>query len=268
MEKKLAKVFGRGNIHFSIKLWGILTAHDFYKGNPGLFDPRSDNTYAKGPLLPVGMSIKNEYVRDRGSLSKMDNTDICVSSASPKQFGHFQLKVLLFFCWWFVLFSAATHAQGEAKSPDGFRTLQTVHVVETPVIDGVLDDACWKTVDWQGEFFQLKPSPGEPARAHTRVAVAFDEMHLFVAFRCFNPTGSSANSKITRRDGNLDQDNAVTLYLDTFHSRRDCYYFSTNSIGTQIDGRIGEDGYSNDKNWDCIWRVKTFEDSLGWTAEM
>lgn len=144
----------------------------------------------------------------------------------------------------------------------------TVHAADAPIIDGVLDDACWRNADWKGDFIQLGPSPGEPARARTRVAVAFDEKSLFVAFRCFNPTGSSANSKIIRRDGDMDQDNAVTLYLDTFLTRRDCYYFSTNSLGTQIDGRIGEDGNANDKSWDCTWRVKSLEDSLGWTAEM
>lgn len=178
------------------------------------------------------------------------------------------MKVVVFSGLWLVLLYTAPCAQTESNPPDGVRTIRALQAGEKPVIDGILDDGCWKSAEWQGDFIQLKPSPGDPARAQTRVAVTFDEEHLFVAFRCLNPTGSSANSKITRRDGDLDPDNAVTLYLDTFHSRRDCYYFSINSIGTQIDGRIGEDGHSNDKNWDCTWQVKTVEDSLGWTAEM
>lgn len=178
------------------------------------------------------------------------------------------MKIAAFFCFFLVTIKTVLFAQTENNSSEGLRAIRTVRVGAAPVIDGVLDDACWKNADWQGDFIQLKPSPGDRARAQTRVAVAFDEKRLFVAFRCFNPTGSSANSKITRRDGDMDQDNAVTLYLDTFLTRRDCYYFSTNSIGVQIDGRIGEDGQSNDKNWDCTWQVKSLEDSLGWTAEM
>jgi len=135
-------------------------------------------------------------------------------------------------------------------------------------IDGNLDDEVWQQADWQSDFIQLKPFHGKLARVQTRVAVAFDDTYIYAAFRCFNPTGSSANSRINRRDGNMDMDNAVTLYLDSFHTRRDCYFFSTNSLGTQLDGRIGEDGHSNDKNWDCTWYVKSREDSLGWTAEM
>ncbi|MBN2289599.1 MAG: carbohydrate binding family 9 domain-containing protein, partial [Candidatus Glassbacteria bacterium] len=157
-----------------------------------------------------------------------------------------------------------------AREPDepGLRTIRAARAGQAPEIDGLLDDACWQDADWQGDFIQLKPSPGEPARARTRVAVACDDTHLYVAFRCFNPPENQVNSKINRRDGNMDTDNAVTLYLDSFHTRRDCYYFSTNSLGTQVDGRIGEDGGANDKNWDCTWQVKSREDSLGWTAEM
>jgi hypothetical protein len=162
------------------------------------------------------------------------------------------------------LFSPA----GAEEKLAALHSIQAARVEKPPVIDGLLDDPCWQRADWQGNFIQLRPSPGEPARAETRVAIAFDSEHLFAAFRCFNPKGSNVNSKINRRDGDMDQDNAVTLYLDSFHTRRDCYYFSTNSLGTQVDGRIGEDGDKNDKNWDCTWKVKSREDSLGWTCEM
>ena len=136
-----------------------------------------------------------------------------------------------------------------------------------PNIDGFPDEEFWKSADWQGGFTQLEPSMGQPARATTSVAVACDNSSVYVAFRCLDPTGKAAGSKITRRDGEMDLDNAVTVYLDTFHSRRDCYYFSTNSLGVQLDGRIAEDGKSNDKSWDCNWKVASQEDSLGWTAE-
>ncbi len=119
--------------------------------------------------------------------------------------------------------------------------MTAVRAGAAPVIDGALQDAVWSIAQWQAEFTQLRPAQGQPARAETRVAVAFDDSHIFVAFRCANPAGPASTSKVTRRDGDMDQDNAVTLYLDTFHTRRDCYYFSTNSLGIRVDGRIAED---------------------------
>ena len=148
------------------------------------------------------------------------------------------------------------------------RRIEAYRTENAPVVDGALDDSLWLRTGWQGDFTQLKPEQGAPARARTRVAVAFDNRFIYVAFRCFSPAGPATNSKVTRRDGDMDQDNAVTFYLDTFHTRRDCYYFSTNSLGVRVDGRIAEDGNSNDKSWDCAWQVVSREDSLGWTAEM
>jgi Domain of unknown function (DUF5916) len=168
----------------------------------------------------------------------------------------------------FFLCCGSLFAQAEVQSLAERRVIKAVRAEQAPEIDGVADEPFWQAAQWMGDFIQIKPSMGSPARAATRVAVAFDKSHVYVAFRCLNPTGSSANSKLSSRDDNMDIDNAVTVYFDTFHSRRDCYYFSTNSLGTQVDGRIGEDGRSNDKNWDCTWFVASQENSLGWTCEI
>lgn len=148
------------------------------------------------------------------------------------------------------------------------RRIKAVKAEKPPVIDGLLDDALWQTTDWQSDFYQLNPDLGKPAQATTRVAVAYDDKFIYVACCCSNPTGEAANSRITRRDGNMDLDNAVTFYLDTFRSRRDSYYFSTNSLGTQADGRIGEDGLSIDKTWDGSWTVAAKEGKNRWRAEI
>lgn len=154
----------------------------------------------------------------------------------------------------------------ESSTPP--RQIRALKVDEAPKIDGELNDLLWKQADWQGDMTQLKPAPGQPAQAPARFAIAFNDTHVFVAIHCTNPTGSGANSRITRRDGQMDEDNAVTVYFDTFYTRRDCYFFSTNSLGTQVEGRIGENGRTNYKNWDCNWAVASREVPEGWTAEM
>jgi len=118
----------------------------------------------------------------------------------------------------FIVISDSAAQERQLGDP---RAIKAMEVKDEINLDGLLDEDTWREAEWQGDFVQLKPSPGTPARAETRVAVAFDETHIYAAFRCYNPTGPSANSKITRRDGNMDMDNAVTLYLDSFHTRRD-----------------------------------------------
>ena len=50
MRKILAKELGIGNTDLSIRLWGILTTHEFDMGNPGLIE-RIPRSYAPG--LPL-----------------------------------------------------------------------------------------------------------------------------------------------------------------------------------------------------------------------
>ncbi len=157
---------------------------------------------------------------------------------------------------------------GGVSAQEATRSTAAVQADTAPVIDGVLDDKVWAVAEWQGDFVQLEPSMGAPARAATSFALACDNQYIYAAFRCINPSGQSAGSTVTRRDGDFKIDNSVMLFLDTFASRRDCYYFATNSLGIQVDGRIAEDGKSQDRSWDCQWNVKSREDSLGWSAEM
>jgi hypothetical protein len=59
----------------------------------------------------------------------------------------------------------------------------------------------------------------------------------------------------------------VFIFFDTFHDRRTGYYFITNPLGTQMDGRIQDDGRVTDNNWDAEWAsaVRRLDD--GWSAE-
>ena len=54
--------------------------------------------------------------------------------------------------------------------------------------------------------------------------------------------------------------------LDTFHDRRNAYYFMVNATGAMTDGRVIENR-SAETNWDGIWRARTRIDGQGWTAE-
>jgi len=63
-----------------------------------------------------------------------------------------------------------------------------------------------------------------------------------VAFRAWDPEPITA--QLTQRDADLFLDDAVAVVLDTTFDRRSGYYFITNALGTQADGRIADDGAS------------------------
>ena len=55
-------------------------------------------------------------------------------------------------------------------------------------------------------------------------------------------------------DADLLRDDAVVLVVDSTNDRRSGYYFITNALGTQADGRIADDGRSSEATWDAPWQ--------------
>jgi len=133
-------------------------------------------------------------------------------------------------------------------------------------IDGILSEAAWQAAKPIGELVQREPRPGERPSEPTEVRVAYNDDALFVAVRCLDSQMDRLRSTETRRDTSLLNDDYVQLLLDTYHDRRNAYYFATNPAGVMVDGTISDNNVAN-LNWDGIWMVRARTDKQGWTAE-
>jgi hypothetical protein len=94
----------------------------------------------------------------------------------------------------------------------------------------------------------------------------YDDSHVYIAFRAFD--SSPPTAQLTRRDADLLNDDAFVVVLDTHYDRRSAYYFLTNALGTQTDGRIADDGRTIDDTWDASWLSAAERNELGWTVEI
>jgi hypothetical protein len=155
-------------------------------------------------------------------------------------------------------------ASAAAEQP-GAR-LKAVRAATPPAIDGAVGDAEWQEAAVATGFVQYEPQRGAPAEWHTEVLVLYDARHLYVAARLYDPAPLTA--RLTQRDANLFDDDAFILLLDTYHDRRTAYYFITNPLGTQGDGRITDDGRSSDATWDAAWQAAARPAESGWTVEI
>ena len=133
-------------------------------------------------------------------------------------------------------------------------------------IDGVIDTVEWQAASRGGDFIQFEPNRGDPAVFQTVVFVLYDDDHLYVAFEAHDP--EPLISQMTRRDAQLWNDDSVQIYLDTFHDGRSGYFFMTNILGTQLDGRLTDDGNSNDATWDAPWVSATRQTDYGYSVEV
>ncbi len=94
----------------------------------------------------------------------------------------------------------------------------------------------------------------------------YDAGHLYIAFRCWDDEPVTA--QLTQRDADLTSDDAVAVFLDTYLDRQTAYYFLTNPLGTQMDGRLAEDGRQSDETWDSPWTSAAKRTDYGWSAEL
>ncbi|MFC1563348.1 DUF5916 domain-containing protein [candidate division KSB1 bacterium] len=135
-------------------------------------------------------------------------------------------------------------------------------------IDGVLDESVWQNAAQTTGFYQFQPKHGEPASQRTVVRMVYTNDMLFFGFYCFDTEIDRLSARVTRRDADVEDDDAVGVFLDTFNDDNNAYFFIVNSIGTQKDGRYADNGRTQDDNWDGKWSSAAAVHSDGWSAEI
>ena len=169
-------------------------------------------------------------------------------------------KLLILFLCIPLLFSLLA-GQWKSKEVLGIKTDSPI------VVDGLLDEPIWKSAPEAKNFIQLEPENGKSASERTIVKVLFDDKNVYFGFWCYDSEPEKIVGRMTKRDTDIRSDDSVYVLLDTFHDRRTCYYLNTNLLGTQLDGRISENGRTTNATWDGIWKSAAQRTDFGWTAE-
>jgi hypothetical protein len=141
--------------------------------------------------------------------------------------------------------------------------------IDEPIrINGVLDEAAWKRAPVLSDFVQFQPERGAPASVQTSVRIIYDSTAVYFGFENTDPEMDKIAARISKRDSDLKEDDAVAVWLDTYGDRRASYYFMTNLLGTQCDGRVTDNGLTTDTTWDGVWRSAAHRTETGWSAEI
>jgi hypothetical protein len=134
-----------------------------------------------------------------------------------------------------------------------------------PSIDGRADDAAWRDAAPIAAFRQFDPVEDAEPSMRTEARVVYDEAHLYVFVRAFDPRPDSIIALLSRRDVRTASDQ-IKVMIDSYHDRRTGFEFAVNPAGVKRDYYAYDDG-PEDVSWDAVWDVATRIDSLGWTAE-
>jgi hypothetical protein len=102
-------------------------------------------------------------------------------------------------------------------------------------IDGVMDEEVWSRAAVLEEFTQYEPADGRPAAERTVVRVWYAPDAVHFGIHAFDSRPDAIRAKRSNRD-DLDGDDRVTIFLDTFRDRRRAFFFAVNAFGVQQDG--------------------------------
>ena len=171
-------------------------------------------------------------------------------------------KILLLAFFGSCAVSAASFARPAVQ------TATAIKIKEPIAVDGALNESSWGLAPELGEFIQFEPARGALATLKTVIKVLYDEKAVYIGVLCYDPEPDRIAARVAKRDADLREDDAVVVCLDTFFDRRNCYFFMTNLLGTQFDGRFVENGITQDATWDGIWKSAARKTDFGWSAEI
>ncbi|NNL29460.1 MAG: carbohydrate binding family 9 domain-containing protein, partial [Gemmatimonadetes bacterium] len=142
-----------------------------------------------------------------------------------------------------------------------------VRIEARPVIDGVLDEAFWRTIDPITDFLQRDPVDGAPPTERTEVRIAYTEEALYFGMMMYDSEPELILGNILQRGGWIDKDDRVMIALDTYQDRRNAYLFEIGSLGAQDDALISDES-GQDWNWDGIYTTEARITDEGWVLEV
>jgi hypothetical protein len=154
-----------------------------------------------------------------------------------------------------------------------FKTLTAVKALQSPHIDGNLNDAVWQQAPVATDFMQYAPSYGAPVSAKTEVRVLYDDEALYIAAYLYDDP-SLIRKQITARDGEQQQNvDYFSVFVDTYNDQQNGFQFLVTTANVQTDAKLTVSanpgfGQYGDKSWDAVWESKVEMHNDGWTVEM
>ncbi len=126
-------------------------------------------------------------------------------------------------------------------------------VTGKPVIDGKLNDECWKNGNWAGNYHQFVPNEGANPTYPTEHNIQYDDKNLYIAFRAFDPEPDKIHRYAGVRDDIVGD--MVGVNFDSYRDYRTGFEFTITAWGQKVD-LVLFNPINWDFNWNAVWKGK------------
>ena len=139
-------------------------------------------------------------------------------------------------------------------------------IKERPVVDGKLDDACWKTAQWECGLKPIRDKKYKTVPNATEFAIVADKDTIYVAFRVFE--SDMANLKEMSPRGMWASDH-VEIFLSPSSNPLEFYQFCVSAPhGDKAQIYHIEGGLAHPDPYNPFWKHAIALEDGAWTAEM
>ncbi len=167
----------------------------------------------------------------------------------------------------FLIYFNSVIAQGSSIYVEKkIYTTASVGNNESPVIDGILDDCVWNSVEWGSDFIENQPDENTQPSEQTKFKIVYDAKYLYIGIRAYDRSPDSIVKRLGRRD--TFEGDWVEINIDSYHDLRTAFSFTASVSGVKSDEFISNNGNNWDSSWNPIWTMKSQIDAEGWTCEM
>jgi len=145
--------------------------------------------------------------------------------------------------------------------------VQATRTPAPPLIDGRLDEGCWRTAEPTTQFTVANST--QPAKFGTTAYVLYDDTALYFGVKCHEPNPADILPKDVPFDNSdVFRGDCVEIMLDPRQSMNDYYHFAINVSGARADRSVTQSGHVGDMHWDGRWDAKAYVGGDSWSCEV
>tara|TARA_B100000795_G_scaffold104061_1_gene76763 strand:- start:35724 stop:38147 length:2424 start_codon:yes stop_codon:yes gene_type:complete len=147
------------------------------------------------------------------------------------------------------------------------KKLIATRIINSPNIDGQLNDSIWAYLPYFDNFNMLEPGTDSDISAgyQTRVQFAYDDTAVYIAAYMNDPDPENTASQFSQRDDLRAQADFIAVALNTYNDGINETRFGVTSSGTIFDSKISIN--DEDLGYNVVFQCKTSRDDKGWYAE-
>jgi hypothetical protein len=133
--------------------------------------------------------------------------------------------------------------------PAGVVTYEITRATVSPRLDGVLDDACWKTACVVDHFALLGGGDLPTDQPASKALLTFDDDAIYVALDFAEPLVAKIKATATEPDGKTWMDDGVEIFLNPSGDRQRYVQLAINTLGVIMDGAKDSPDDRMDMSW-------------------